>query len=137
MPKYQKGEFGTIYPQFERKGKEAILHLIKTKEGECTKALYRKDIGFIDIVWGENDKNDKGYGLKHIIEKHGLVINNFYVSDFIPIVVEFGEFNQKKSDTNKKVYESDTFRFVIAINSKKDKRWLLTAFDLIEKPAKK
>lgn len=64
------GQFGTIYTQFKLKPKEAIKHLMKVKQGECTNALYREDIGFIDIVWGENDKNNKGFGLKHIIDKH-------------------------------------------------------------------
>ena len=68
---YQIGRFGTIYTQFQDKPKEAIRFLIKHREGECIKSLKRHDIGYIDIVWGENDENNKGYGLKHIIEKHG------------------------------------------------------------------
>lgn len=133
--KYAVGEFGTIYPQFKGKPKEAIRHLLKVKEGECTAALHRHDIGHIDIVWGENDpRTNKGYGLKHIVEKHGAEIRQlgFNVEDFIPIVVQYGEFNVKKSDSQKKVYESRMFRFVIAITGKK--KWLLTSFDLRKKP---
>lgn len=40
--------------------------------------------------------------------------------------------NLKKSDSQKRVYESDTFRFVVAIE--KNRNWLLTAFDIIKKP---
>jgi len=129
------GFFGTIYKQFKKKPKEAIKHLMKVKEGECTNALYRDDIGYIDIVWGENDKENKGFGLKHIIEKHGKEIKElgFEVEDFIPIVVQYGEFNEKKSESDKKVFESKKFRFVIAIDKKRVKRWLLTAFDLRKK----
>ena len=47
------GIFGPIYRQFEKKPKEAIKHLRKMKTGECPKALYRDDIGYIDIVWGK------------------------------------------------------------------------------------
>lgn len=47
------GEFGTIYRQFEKKPKEAIRFLCKNKAGDCIRALYREDIGFIDIIWGE------------------------------------------------------------------------------------
>ncbi len=36
--------------------------------GECIKALYREDIGYVDIVWGVGGKS--GYGLCHIIEQH-------------------------------------------------------------------
>ncbi|MBR3559488.1 MAG: hypothetical protein IKN78_11525 [Bacteroidales bacterium] len=49
--------------------------------GECPKALYREDIGYIDIVWGENDpKTNRGFGLKHIVEKHGANINELGLS---------------------------------------------------------
>lgn len=70
----QVGEFGKIYTGFEKEPKKAIKFLIKAKHGECLNALYRSDIGYIDIVWGKNDKNNKGFGLKHIIEKHGKEI---------------------------------------------------------------
>jgi hypothetical protein len=133
------GEFGTIYCQFEKEPKKAIKHLMKVKEGECINALYRNDIGFIDIVWGENDKNNKGFGLKHIIEKHGKEIKQlgFEVEDFIPIVVQFGNLNEKESDKCRKVYESKMFRFIVESKYKNSKKnWLLTAFDLRKKPPK-
>ena len=139
MPKiqYQSGRFGTIFPQFQDKPKEAIRFLLKRCEGECTNALYRNDIGYIDIVWGENDQNNKGYGLKHIIEKHGSDIEGlgFNIEDFIPIVVQFGEFKETVSDVGKKVFESEMFRFVVATNFEgNSKQWLLTSFDLRKKP---
>ena len=98
------GIFGPIYDQFQKQPKLAIKHLLKVQNGECPKALYRDDIGFIDIVWGENDpKTNKGYGLKHIVEKHGKSIKElgFEVEDFIPIVVQFGNLSVKKSDEKK------------------------------------
>ena len=45
------------YTKFKGKPKEAIKHLLKVQKGDCLEALYHKDIGYIDIVWGENDKN--------------------------------------------------------------------------------
>ncbi|MBP5649540.1 MAG: hypothetical protein J6X01_00480 [Bacteroidales bacterium] len=139
MKKYQEGPFGIIYTQFEGQPKQAIKHLLKVQQGECIKALFRDDIGFIDIVWGENDSvTNKGFGLKHIYEKHGKSIKalGFEIEDFIPIVVQFGNFNMKKSDQDKKVYESDQFRFVIAIDHRYEKKWLLTAFDIKTAPEK-
>ena len=128
-------DFGTVYTQFKDKPKEAIKFLMKVQEGECVNALYRDDIGYIDIIWGDNDpKTNKGKGLKHIIEKHGASINQlgFKVEDFIPIVVQYGDFNEKASDAHKKVFESKHFRFVVAINERdnKKKQWLLTSFDM-------
>jgi hypothetical protein len=135
----ESGDFGIIYDQFKDKPKDAIKHLMHVKQGECTAALYRAEIGYIDIVWGENDSNNKGYGLKHIVEKHGNEIKQlgFNVEDFIPIVVMFGEFNIKKSDAQKYVFESQMFRFIVqGVWNGRKKTFLLSAFDLRKKPMK-
>lgn len=126
------------YKQFKNKPVEAIKHLMKVKKGDCLQALYRKDIGYIDIVWGENDKNNKGFGLKHIIEKHGDEIKQlgFKVEVFIPIIVQFGEL--KKSDKPKRIeLVGEMFKVVIKTefreeksNKRIDKKFILTAFDL-------
>ena len=135
---YKNGIFGPIYDQFRGQPKLAIKHLLKTQNGECPKALYREDIGYIDIVWGENDsKTNKGYGLKHIVEKHGARIKElgFEVEDFIPIVVQFGNLSVKKSDDKKLILESETFRIVIQTRwDNQEQIFLLTAFDLSKKP---
>lgn len=117
------------YKQFKNKPVEAIKHLMKVKKGDCLQALYRKDIGYIDIVWGENDKNNKGFGLKHIIEKHGDEIKQlgFKVEVFIPIIVQFGELQKSKKE-DKILLEGEMFRVVIYADSKK--KFILTAFDL-------
>lgn len=132
--KFKTGEFGTVYTQFKRKPKQAIKHLMKVKEGEAVAAMYRHDIGFIDIVWGENNpETNKGFGLKHIIEKHGREIKQlgFNIEDFIPIVVQYGEVNLKKSMDDKIVFESKMFRFIVKTTNKGlKKQWLLSAFDL-------
>jgi len=133
-------DFGEVFTQFKGKPKQAIKHLMKVKQGEAVNALYRDDIGFIDIVWGENDpKTNKGFGLKHIIEKHGKEIEQlgFKVEDFIPIVVQFGEYNKKVSDNERLAFEGKMFRFIIEPYYKgRIKQWLLTAFDLRKKPKK-
>lgn len=132
--------FGEQFTQFKHKPKEAIKYLKKVKCGECIAALYRSDIGDIDIVWGENEpKTNKGFGLKHIIEKHGKEIKQlgFEVEDFIPIVIQFGELSL--SETKEEfILESKSFRIVIERTYKgKSKKWILTAFDLRKKPKSK
>lgn len=127
-----KGDFGTIYTQFKNKPKEAIKHLKKVKEGECVAALYRDDIGYVDLVWGENDSKNRGYGLKHIIEKHGEQIKElgFNVEDFIPIIFQYGNLLISKT-SEEYMLESQMFRIVIERTYKgKKKCWVLTAFDL-------
>lgn len=134
------GEFGPIYRQFEKKPKEAIKHLCKMKTGECPKALYRDDIGFIDIVWGKvtDPAKHKGYGLAHIIDKHENEIKElgFKLEDFIPIIVQFGSI--KESDTKEEfLFESNYYRIVVEKKYRgKEKQWILTAFDLRRKPRK-
>lgn len=137
----ESGKFGPIYRQFKGKPKEAIKFLREKKEGECIAALHRSDIGDIDIVWGEitDSIKHKGFGLVHIIDKHESEINRlgFNLEEFVPIVVQFGNFNLKKSDSQKKVFESETFRFIVAVEDELDgktKKWLLSAFDIIKRP---
>ena len=135
------GKYGPIYRQFAGKPKEAIKFLREKKDGECIAALHRSDIGDIDIVWGKvtDPIKHKGYGLSHIIDKHESEINRlgFNVEDFVPIVVQFGQFSLEKSDNQKKVFESETFRFIVALEDREDgepKKWLLSAFDIIKRP---
>ena len=133
------GEFGPIYTHFEGKPKDAIRHLRKVKEGECPKSLYRDDIGYIDIVWGEvtDPVKHKGYGLSHIIDKHEDEIKQlgFAIEEFIPIVVQYGELKEKSSDDKKITLESRMFRVVIQKKwNGKAKTFLLSTFDLRKKP---
>lgn len=127
---------GTKYTQFKGKPKDAIKYLMEVQEGDCVDALYREDVGYVDIVWGENDENNKGFGLKHIIEKHGAEINQlgYKIEDFIAIAFEFGDFKKAK-EKEKILLESEMFRVVIAIEWKGHKKsLLLSAFDLRKKP---
>ena len=137
----ETGKYGPVYRQFAGKPKEAINFLREKQNGECVAALHRNDIGDIDIVWGKvtDPVKHKGYGLAYIIDKHEVGINKlgFNIEDFVPIVVQFGNFNLKKSDSQKKVFESETFRFVVALENEQNgkiKKWLLSSFDILKRP---
>lgn len=136
MAKKEVGEFGTIYTQFKNRPKEAIKHLKKVKEGECVNALYRKEIGYVDIIWGVpgTKKNDylDGFGLAHIIAKHGKELKQlgFEVEDFIPIVFAFGKISIN-TNTCKIFLDGETFRLIIKTTwNEAPKRYVLTAYDL-------
>ncbi|GAA7390450.1 hypothetical protein BD0138_09620 [Helicobacter pylori] len=60
-------EFGTNYPEFSLKPKEALEKLLQEKNGQVAGAAFRDDLGGIDFVWGKDGKD--GYGLAHILEK--------------------------------------------------------------------
>lgn len=80
-----------------------------------------------------NAATHEGYGLAHIIDKHGSVIrynaSRFAIEDFIPIVVQFGAMKEELPD--KYIFESESFRFVIKKHwNGKHKKFLLTAFDM-------
>ena len=124
------GEFGPIYTQFEGKPKEAIKHLKKTQKGECLKALHRDDIGYVDIVWGTG--GEEGYGLCHIIEQHESELKQmgFEVEDFIPVVFAVGKYSESQKE-NKIRLAGENFMLIIKTKwNDKDKRFVMTAFDL-------
>ena len=111
------GAFGPIYDQFRGKAKEAISFLTRKKAGEAVGALHHKDIGDIDLVWG----NGKA-GLAHILSKHPNVLDG--IQDFI------NEMEVVQSSANRIVIESDSHRAVISkmLGQEKTPQWLLTAY---------
>ncbi|MCQ2827522.1 DUF3519 domain-containing protein [Helicobacter pylori] len=63
-------EFGTNYPEFALKPKEALEKLLQERNGQVAGAAYRDDLGGIDFVWGTpKTKDSVGYGLAHILER--------------------------------------------------------------------
>ncbi len=63
-------EFGTNYPEFALKPKEALEKLLQEKNGQVAGAAFREDLGGIDFVWGTpKTKESVGYGLAHILER--------------------------------------------------------------------
>jgi hypothetical protein len=133
----KQGPFGPIYEQFKDDPKGAVKFLKKKKTGECTKAFYHSQIGYIDIIWGEvlDAKKHKGYGLAHIIDKHGADIEamGYTIEDFISIVLQYGNLEVSKSK-EEYLLQSDMFRVVIEkYHFGKPKNWILTAFVILQK----
>lgn len=58
----------------------------------------------------------------------------FKIEDFIVLAIQYGDYKVKKSTPDRKVFESEMFRFIISTNYfGKKKQFLLTAFDLRKK----
>ncbi|WP_267891476.1 PBECR2 nuclease fold domain-containing protein, partial [Helicobacter cinaedi] len=57
-------EFGENYAEHYHSGESAIAKLLNEKQGQVSGAFYRKELGDIDLVWG-----DSNFGLKHILQE--------------------------------------------------------------------
>lgn len=112
------GAFGDIYDQFKGKAQEAIAFLSEKQGGEAIGALHHKDVGDIDLVWG----NDKA-GLKKILAKHPEVNNDIQgILDDMSVVEESDNRIKLDSPTHFAVVSKEIF------STPRDK-WLLTAYE--------
>ena len=57
-------EFGTNYAEHYHSGQSAIQKLLLERNGQVAGAFYRKELGDIDLVWG-----DSNFGLAHILQE--------------------------------------------------------------------
>lgn len=69
---------GPVLTGFKHNAKGAIKALRELGDGVAIAALYHKDIGDIDLRWGEASSNDRatGHGLAKIIEWHPEVLDD-------------------------------------------------------------
>ncbi|WP_338083608.1 PBECR2 nuclease fold domain-containing protein, partial [Campylobacter cuniculorum] len=115
--------FGVNFSAFYHKGKEAINHLLKEKQGQVKGAFYREDLGDISLVWGEagTGKSD-GFGLAKIAKYHPEVLEDLtQLIENLPL---------KKQTQNRITLEDEHYKAVIRndFDAKKEK-WVLTAFE--------
>ena len=118
-----RGAFGDIYDQFKGKAKEAIAFLLKKKGGEATGALHHKEIGDIDLVWGEEGtgKSD-GFGLAKLVKYHPEVLDNLQEI--------LDDMHVAQRSENRVRLESDTHQAAVRLTwDNQKKNWLLTAFE--------
>lgn len=118
-------EFGENYAEYYHDGKGALQKLLIEKQGQVAGAFHRKDLGDIDLVWGEViDKiKHKGYGLAHIIDKHPE-LDLKLISD----IVDKGKLNNQ----NNIRYRIEYKNYIIGLSSeyKGNKRtFIITAFE--------
>ena len=129
-------DFGKAYAQFSGKPEEAIDYLMYRKKGEVPAALKNASLGEItgdgniDLVYGKN--GEKGYGLAHILEKHGT-----NTVKRIPDIIQNGEVIQPDG-VNDRIYIRDkNDKGVVRLNwDDNKKQWLTTAYEL-DNPALK
>ena len=127
------GVFGNIYNQFKGKVKEAFDFLMKHKGGDLLGVFHRKDVGDIDLVWGNH-----GGGLAHIIRRHIIEQNDFKNVDEIQKVIEDVIRNGLIVRENKDKINIEYNGYRVSIkktirdskgNVVENKNWIVTAFD--------
>ena len=126
------GVFGNIYNQFKGKVKEAFDFLMKHKGGDLLGVFHRKDVGDIDLVWG-----DENGGLAHILHKHVGEGKSFANVDeamsHIQNIIETGK--NDFEDGDKIVFRNGSELVTVRKNFREggkkiaDKNWVLTAYD--------
>ena len=86
------------YKQEEKlTGQKAIEKLVNDNTGNISKAFYRKDIGNIDLIWGDDNK-----GLKHIIDRRKS--QNINIDEFVLRQDNFNYYDSKAiKEASKKV----------------------------------
>jgi site-specific DNA-cytosine methylase len=116
------GAFGNIYNQFRGNAKAAIEFLKKVRGGEAVGALHHKDIGDIDLVWGnEGTGHSDGYGLSKLVKYHPEVLDNLQ-----EILNDMRVVSSSKNRVN---LESETHKAGVRLTwDGERKSWLLTAF---------
>ncbi|MCZ6159020.1 hypothetical protein [Campylobacter ureolyticus] len=124
-------EFGTNYAEFYHNPNGAINKLLAEKKGQVAGAFYRKDLGDIDLVWG-----DIKIGLRKILDKH---IDDFseFGNDINAVGKALDEIISKGKLVNKNGVETiwykkgDNFYLVgLAKGYKKvgDNKWVITSY---------
>jgi hypothetical protein len=119
--------FGPVYSKYERKGQKAVNFLLKKKNGEVPNALYHKEIGWIDLVWGiEGTGRSDGFGLAKIAKFHKTVL---------PVLAEkIAEMNVTSKSQNRIKLESKNYLCVVSfLYFESEKTWLLTMFEKSQK----
>lgn len=117
------GAFGDIYDQFKGKAQEAIAFLSEKQNGEAIGALHHKDVGDIDLVWGnEGTGHSDGFGLAKLVKFHPEVLNDLQgLIDDMHVV---------SRNANRITLESDTHKAAVRLEWDGEKKnWLLTAFE--------
>ncbi len=118
-----KGDFGNIYDCFKGRPNQAIAFLISQQGGEAIGALHHKDIGDIDLVWGEEGTgHSDGYGLSKLAKYHPEVLANLQeILDSMTVT---------DRSKNRVQLESKTHKAGVRLTwNGKNKNWLLTAFE--------
>lgn len=117
------GPFGKIYTQFRGKPREAVTFLLAKRDGEAIGALNHKDVGEIDLVWGdEGSAHSDGFGLAKLAKYHPEVL--FNLQEIL------NDMAVTKRSANRVQLESAKYKAAVRLTwDNQKKTWLLTMFE--------
>ena len=150
-------EFGTNYAEHYHSGESAIQKLISEAQahkesgakgeykGQVAGAFHRKELGDIDLVWGEvtDFEKHKGYGLAHILDKRKSEFIEQGLSeteadkaiksllDTIPHILDKGRIYRQNADK----IEIITDKYTLVVGLRNDRKLIIT--ELIDRRNKK
>lgn len=119
-------EFGTNYAEFYHDGENAVRKLLfeaqnaekagEKYSGQVAGAFWRKELGDIDLIWGavSNAQKHEGYGLAHIIDKHGKEFSDIAVD--LENIVKHGVITTENN--NKIAIKTPRHTLILAKNDK-------------------
>ena len=108
------------------KGQDAINYMLKTRKGIIKKAFYRKDIGHIDLIWGDGNK-----GLSHIIkrrEKDEKQNINEFLSDLADVIQKGIKSNNLNENNRWEISLNGKTAIIEPIETNGERTFLLSAF---------
>lgn len=147
-------EFGTNYAEHYHGGETAIQKLLAEAQahkesgakgeykGQVAGAFHRKELGDIDLVWGEvtgKGKEAKGWGLAKIIEKHGDEFSSFSgnteeqkLINGINEIIQNGKL-LTENGVNTLYLQKDNKVFLVGLSKGWDKKgenqWIITSYE--------
>ncbi|TQR42954.1 hypothetical protein DMB95_00185 [Campylobacter sp. MIT 12-8780] len=125
-------DFGTNYAEFYHKPIEAFHKLKSEQSGQVAGAFERKDLGDIDLVWGEVWRDEKGqiqgFGLSKILQKHPEI-----TAELLADIVENGSLKKQVNEAMQVI--KDNYKIVLKSNwkGKPSNKWIVTAYEVEEK----
>ena len=121
-------ELGHDYSEYKGTGQSAVNHLMEAKSGQVKGAFTRRDIGDIDICWGKvkDPKKHTGYGIAHILDKHGQK-----AVDMLGEIIERGTVKNASNNNIKIIYKK--YNVILSRDwYGEDRRILISGFDKSE-----
>ena len=121
-------DFGTNYAEFYHDGVGAVNKLLAEKKGQVAGAFYRKELGDIDLVWGNEQ-----IGLNKILSKHEGDFKEFGgVASGLEKIVKEGRIADK--DGVLTIFrEQNGKTYAVGLSKRRfgegDNKWVITAYE--------